>query len=275
MLVAMHATDAAAQGAPSIDFRTWLVGWGLAQPEVPKPADVAPESAGSWHEKTSTELEPSQESWMGFDGYRRVASMYSGVTWSPVGNLRQDGFRVRLIGGESVYRYGGNRYDEALDKSVPVAFFGRAQFVDVMAGWQFSAGSATVKVFGGWAWANNRIAPFDPATRIQGIARGPKAAVEVWQNWSPKLWTSVDLSASRVHGMYAVQTRTGWRIDGTWSAGPEFAVTGHAEATLQRAGLFVRYDDSVDEVTISGGVSRARGDLTNSAYGTAQFLHRY
>jgi Cellulose biosynthesis protein BcsS len=75
--------------------------------------------------------------------------------------------------------------------------------------------------------------------------------------------------------MMAVQTRTGWRLDGTWSLGPEMAVTGHAEAKLQRAGLFVRYDDSVDEVTISGGVSQARGELAKSAYGTAQFLHRY
>ena len=208
------------------------------------------------------------------DGYRRVASLYSGVTWSPFGNLRQDGPRLRIVGGESLYRYGGRRYDAALDDSQLVAFTGRAIFMEALAGWQISKGPTTVKLFGGMTWTNHRIAPYDTATTVQGAAKGAKAALEVWHTWSPQLWTSLDLSAAQVHRTYSAQVRTGWRFDPSWSAGPEASLIGHTEAALQRVGGFLRYESLGDEFTISGGHMRARGDIP-SAYGTVQYLRRF
>ncbi len=265
-MLALLTTAAAAQTppAPITDPLT----------DAQQAADAA--EATSWHAKTATEVEPSLESWMGGEGFRRVASLYSGATWSPVGNLRQDGPRLRVIGGESLYRYGGNRYDPALDNVRWVPFTGLSQFADVLAGWQASFGATTLKAFAGWTWSNHRIGPYDPTTRIQGTATGAKGVVEIWHNWSPQLWTSLDLTAASrsAHSAYSAQLRTGWRTSGQWSVGPELAITGHSETTLQRAGLFMRFDNSIDEVTLSGGALRARGDQP-SAYATMQYLRRY
>jgi hypothetical protein len=63
-------------------------------------------------------------------------------------------------------------------------------------------------------------------------------------------------------------------LDPAWSIGPELAAVGHSETTLLRGGLFVRYEGLTDEITASGGVLRARGDQP-SAYGSAQYLHRF
>ncbi len=247
-------------------------GWGG---DAGSEAEAAlPTGLGSWHRKTTIDIEPSAESWAGLDGYRRVASLYAGVTWSPFGNLRQDGPRVRILGGESFYKYGGRRYDSELDDSQWVAFTGRATFMEALAGWQISQGATTVKLFGGMTWTNHRIAPYDTATGVQGAAKGAKAALEVWHNWSPKLWTSLDVSAAQVHRTYAAQLRVGWRFDPSWSAGPEASLIGHTEAALQRAGGFLRYESLGDEFTISGGHMRARGDIP-SAYGTVQYLRRF
>jgi Cellulose biosynthesis protein BcsS len=238
-------------------------------------ADHAPAAEpGSWHQKTSIDVEPSAESWAGVDAYRRVVSLYGGVTWSPLGNLRQDGPRLRIVGGQSFYGYGGRRYDDSLEQSTWVSFSGRATFVEALAGWQVSSGPTTLKLFGGVTGSSHQITPYDEATQVQGARKGAKAALEVWHNWAPNLWTSLDLTAARVHRMYSAQLRTGWRVNPSWSLGPEASLTGHSEAALQRLGVFVRYESLGDEFTISGGHMRARGDIP-SAYGTAQYLRRF
>jgi Cellulose biosynthesis protein BcsS len=233
----------------------------------------APENT-SWHQKTSVDVEPSVENWAGYDGYRRVASLYGGATWAIGGNLRQNGLRLRLVNGGSAYSYSGYRNNAVAEDAVWTNFTGRAWFTDVLAGWQQAKGATTVKVFAGWSWSNHVIGPYDSATRVQGTAKGAKLAFEVWHNWSPQLWSSLDLAAAQPHRTFSAQLRTGWRVDDAWSLGPEASMTGHAEATLQRAGVFVRREDLVGELTISAGVLRARGDQPTS-YGTAQYLRRF
>jgi hypothetical protein len=228
----------------------------------------------SWHEKTSVDVEPAVENWTGYDGYRRVASLYSGATWSVGGNLRQDGLRLRMITGASTYSYGGQRYSAGADDAAWTNFIGRGWFTDMLAGWQHAQGDTTVKVFAGWSWSNHLIGPYDTATRVQGRAKGAKAALEIWHNWTPYLWSSLDLSAAQPHRTFSAQLRTGWRIDDAWSLGPEANVTGHAESTLQRLGLFVRRENLVGEFTISGGALRTR-DGQSSGYGAAQYLRRF
>lgn len=251
------------------------LGSARADVDADDPFVDADSDATSWHAKTDVDAEPSAESWIGGEGYRRVASLYSGVTWAPLGNLRQDGLRLRIITGQSLYKYAGRRYDSATDANVWQRFTGVGRFMDLMAGWQFSSsGGTTVKVFAGIGSTTHLITPFDPETAIQGTARGPKAALEIWHNWTPKSWTSVDVAAARAHNSYSAQLRSGWRADPNWSLGPEAAVIGHSESTSQRLGLFARYENLAHEFTISGGVSRARGDIP-TGYGTAQYLRRF
>ena len=248
----------------------------MASLSVPLRADgtLTPADNTSWHDKTATVVEPSTETWLGIEGYRRVASLYTGMTWSPFSNLRQDGFRVRVVGGEGTYSYSGSRFDPAANVSVTRDFAAKGLFVDALLGWQWSSGGTTIKAFGGWSLAANRIAPYDPETRIQGAAHGLKAALEVWQNWTPTLWTSLDVSAASVFTTYSAQIRSGFRLNEGWSLGPEAALIGNVETSVKRFGVFARFDDLKNEFTLSGGVAQGRGDAP-TAYGTAQYLRRY
>ena len=260
---------------------------GVARAEEPagnNPAATAPlfddDEATSWHNKTAVEIEPAGEHWIGFEGYRRAASLYSGITWSPFGNLRQDGPRLRLIAGQSIYTYAGGDYT------------GQGRFTDILAGWQFSQSGTTVKVFGGASRTSNLIAPYDPSTKIQGTAQGIKGVLEIWHNWTSRRWTAVDLAFSNIHGTATAQLRSGWRLDDAqWSAGPELSLIRYTDRNLNvasenltpRAGLFIRFENLAHEFTISGGVSRpyalTAGHPATSAtpmgYGTAQYLRRF
>ena len=250
----------------------------LWQPPVAHAAEPATGSADavgtSWHQKTAVIVEPSVELWTGSEAYRHVSALYAGATWSPFTNLRQDGLRLRVVGGQSDYRYAGTRYDPGTDAYIWENFRGRARFVDILAGWQFSAGTTTVKAFGGFGLTAHQITPSDPSTQVQGTAQGLKGALEIWHNWTPLLWSSLDLSLARAHMSYAAQLRTGWRFGNGWSAGPEVSVAGHSETEIRRAGLFIRNETPADEWVVSGGVSRGRGD-SPSAYATGQYLRRF
>ena len=263
----------------------------LAPPQAACAEDGLEEEDTSWHEKTDVAPEPSLENWIGGDGFRRVASLYSGITWSPFGNLRQDGFRLRAITGQSVYRYSGNDFDPTTGNSVTSQFAGSGRFVDLLAGWQISTGNTTVKAFAGAALQSHIVAPYDPSTRIQGQARGAKGVVEIWHNWTSQAWSSLDLSMTTSYATMTAQLRSGWRITETvLSMGPEAAITSYADVndttrtrtSIARVGLFVRYEDLVQEITISGGISRAMtqqaSGLTSDppmGYGTLQYLRRF
>jgi hypothetical protein len=179
-----------------------------------------------------------------------------------------------VIGGESFYKYSGSRYDPAANDSVLQQFSGTARFVTALVGWQFSGGGTTAKVFGGYEYANHAIVPFDPETKIQGAAGGITGVTEIWHNWTAHAWTSLDLAASGAHRSYSAQVRFGQRFGEGWSLGPEGSVIGHTETTLQRLGAFVRFENLVHEFTVSGGATRARGDLP-SGYAAAQYLRRF
>lgn len=248
----------------------------LANASAAEPSESA--GGGSWHEKTAVDAEPAGESWIGLDGYRRVAALYSGVTWSPIGNLRQDGFRVRAVAGGSIYRYSGQQFDQSSQTPVYNSYLGTGQFLDLLAGWQMSQGGTTIKAFGGYGRISNVTAPLDPEARIAGMARGGKGVLEIWQNWSPAAWTSLDLSAARANTTYSAVLRTGWRIEpdptSSWSLGPELSQIGNTSSTLRRLGLFVRHETLANEFTVSGGVSRASND-SPMGYLTGQYLRRF
>ena len=245
---------------------------------APLPDSTQPPSGTDWGKGTDLAIEASGEHWTGFEGYRRSVSLYSGLTWSPFTNLRQDGLRLRAISGQSIYSYSGGRYDLASNSTVWQQFFGQGRFIDALAGWQFSGGGTTAKVFAGYGYVSNIITPYDPETRIQGTARGAKVVGEVWHNWNSTVYSSLDVSVAQAHRAYSAQARTGWRFDlgdgPAWSFGPEIGQIGHTETTVSRAGLFVRYESVDFEFTIVGGAARTAND-SPMGYGSAQYLKRF
>ena len=246
--------------------------WAMAQPGW---ADDTAESANaSWHQKTAIDVEPAVEFWVGVESYHTVRSLYAGATWAPFSNLRQDGFRLRAIGGGSNFRYAGVRLDPADETTSLQQFAGAARFGDVLAGWQWSKDTLTLKAFGGLQWELHKISPYDPLTRVQGRAFGPIGSIEAWNNWTPLLWTSLDLAGTRAFTSYNVLLRTGYRLDEAWAVGPEASLIGHSETQLRRYGAFLRHETLADEATMSGGISETRhGDRT--FYLSGQYLRRF
>lgn len=229
---------------------------------------------GAWDMKTDVRFEPPRELWVGGEAFGHVWSLYTGSTYAPFGNLRQDGFRLRAITAYSRYKYNGLRYDAAKGDAVAVDFTGTSKTSDLFVGYQAGFGATTVKAFAGWEIAAHVILPFDPETMVQGRSSGPKGALEIWTNIGDHAWLSLDLSYAKAFGAYSSRLRAGWRATDTISIGPEGSLIGHDESRLTRIGGFLRYDNGVDELSAAVGWSQSSGDEAN-AYVTAQWLRRF
>lgn len=237
----------------------------------PSPRALADDS---WEKQTDVAFEPPREIWGGGEAFGHVWSLYTGSTYAPFGNLRQDGFRLRAVTAFSRFKYSELRYDAAKGDAVAVNFNGASKTSDLFAGYQASFGATTLKVFAGWEIAAHVIGPYDPETVVQGRSSGPKGAIEIWTNFGDRAWVSLDLGYAKAFGAYSSRLRTGWRATDTFSAGPEASLIGHEESRLLRLGAFMRYDNGVDELSASAGWSQSSGDVAN-AYVTAQWLRRF
>lgn len=228
----------------------------------------------AWDKEISVAFEPPREIWAGAEAFGRVLSLYTGSTYAPFGNLRQDGLRLRAVSAMSRFKYSGLRYDAGKGDAVPVDFSGASRTSDLFVGYQWSIGPATVKAFAGWEIAAHLISPFDPETLVQGRSQGPKGALEIWANIGDRGFASLDLSYARSFGAYSSRLRAGWRTTDTLSLGPEASLIGHDESQMVRAGAFIRFDNGVDEISASAGWTKARGD-EGTGYVTAQWLRRF
>lgn len=228
----------------------------------------------AWDQQTSVAVEPSREFWAGGEAFGHVWSLYTGSTYSPFGNLRQDGVRLRAVTAYSQFKYNGLRYDAAKGDAVAVDFNGQSRTSDLFVGYQASFGATTVKAFAGWQIAAHLITPFDTETIVQGRSAGPKGALEIWTNFGNQAWASLDLSYAKAFGAYSTRLRGGWRATETLSVGPEVSLIGHEESRMLRLGAFLRFDNGVDELSASAGWSQSQGDVANG-YVTAQWLRRF
>lgn len=234
------------------------------------------------------------EAWIGAEGFGRVWSIYSGANYAPFGAMNEGGFRLRAVSGISGYKYTSPRWTGT--KTEPVAFQGQGTFVDALAGYHARYGNLTVKVFAGATYTNHRTGTAnvnfiaatgsirDNETRLNGQHFGAKTAVELWFNMGDRFWSSADVSLSTLNLAYTGNARLGWRVTTELSAGGEAGTVGFTDhdgfndidvrRQTTRLGAFVRYDNQSSEITVSGGLSQARGD-TATPYATAQYLMRF
>ncbi len=246
-----------------------------APPQGLPPQDLEDdELATPWYEGTASVEEASRESWVGAEAFRRTWSVYTGSTYAPFSNLRQDGVRLRAVSAVSGYSYAGRRFDPASGVAIWQTFRGQARIVDLLAGYQWRTGDLTLKVFAGYRHSAVAIAPFDPETLVQGQMHGAKGALEIWYNMTPRHWAALDLTAATPFKSYSHRLRLADRTFEHVSLGFEAAAFGHREGATHRVGAFVRYDNGLHEVSASGGWSMPRGDAGH-AYGTVQWLYRF
>jgi hypothetical protein len=129
-------------------------------------------------------------------------------------------------------------------------------------------------VFGGATFDGHLLTPFDEANKVNDAATGAKGVAEAWVNWSPGLWSQIDLAYATAHQTYSSRVRLGYRLTQSFSLGVEGGASGNTASDNARAGAFVRYEWLGGEVSASGGVS---GDIAaaRNPYGTLVYLKRF
>ncbi len=198
--------------------------------------------------------QPRFEVWSGGQAYDHVWSLYSGATAAPFGTIQSDGMRLRLVTGYGADSYSSPRAVGAGPAQI-IAFKGTGSFADALLGYHQQLGPLTVKVFAGVAIADRQVRPDDPETVVRGTGLGGKMALETWWNLGEAAFTSVDLSWGSLYQSYAARARLGWRLTPALSAGLEAGAAGNIECDIIRAGLFVRYEWTSGEISLSGGAT--------------------
>ncbi len=218
----------------------------------------------------------SYEIWAGGDATRRYASIWTGLTWAPFGNIQEQGWRVRGVTGAGRYSYDGWRIVGGLPQ--PAHFRAITLFGDALVGYQLQIGALTLKPFAGIAMVEHRVVPLDPVSRINGRTVGAKVALDTWWAIGPSLWLNVDGSWSQAHATTSGRARLGYRVAGDFSAGIEASTLSDVNQEMRRGGLFIRYAWEGGEVSLGGGVSgRSWDDAARRAepYANVTLLGRF
>lgn len=191
----------------------------------------------------------SYEVWVGAEAAERAWSIYSGLTWAPLGSIGADGLRFRASGGSGAYRYEGSI------GGLPTSIYGTPAFADLLVGYQMGIGALTLKAFVGASFDAHELEPYDNANALAGYSTGVKAALESWLNVTPDVWAAVDLAATTAHSSYSTRLRLAYRVLKDLSLGVEAGAFGHVEGNFGRVGALVRYDWGGGEISVSGGVT--------------------
>jgi hypothetical protein len=195
-------------------------------------------------------------------------AVYTGLGAAIGGHLHEDGWRLRLTGGYGNYWFG---------REVGASFRGAVSFGEALAGYQFSSGPLTVKLFAGAAGAIDGGSGWDQRDDFRTWSSTdwtPKGALETWLNIGESAFGQLDLAYAAEDQAYGSRLRLGYRITPTWSTGPEGSLSGSLDSEASRMGFFVRYGGPFGEISISGGAAGERGE-TSGAYGTANLLYRF
>ena len=230
-------------------------------PSPPKPA--APDGVGS------------REFWIGADAGLNNWLVYTGGTYALWSDIHADGFRLRATSG-----YGGYSYDFDAKTKVRVT----KTYSDILVGYQQRFGELTAKAFIGYALLNQQFDVPSASLHVAKFDTGLKGAVELWLNFGPSAWTSLDANYADTRQSWSIRSRIGYRVLPTLSAGAE-GVFNHTDLSgfvqqaagvrLQgntRVGGFVRYEWFGGEISASGGLS---GDWVDSQarHGGTDLLH--
>lgn len=221
--------------------------------------DTSVETADdSWSSATAT-VAPSREAWIGAESTANVWSLYSGLTWAPLGSVREDGWRVRMVGGYGQYKFDPTSH-------------GASAFGEIFGGYHWTLGALTLKAFVGATFEGAVSA--DLANPFLDRLVGGKGVIEAWQNLGELDWAAVDLAWSSTHESIHARLRLGHRVTSSLSLGVEAAAFSSTAGETVRGGGLARYEWDAGEVSISGGALR---DQIHPAtpYATVVYLSRF
>lgn len=218
------------------------------------PDDPASHPAHQWFE-VSAGADSTSTSW----------STYSSITAALAGDIRENGYRLRLAGGAGRYRYTRSFFDEDRHRHLWPEFFGDRSSFDILVGYHWTIGPATLKAYAGLTEEHYRLSPgpdsplgADDENVVQGARRGTKLVLETWTRLGDWGFLQVDANWSEPFKAYGGRVRLGYALNNGWSTGLETGAFGNIDHDGGRAGGFARYEWQSGEVSLSGGFD---GDL--------------
>lgn len=252
-----------------------------------------PAGADDWVTDTITADEEAEtggnrhnEVWAGADAADNYWLLYSGTTLAPLGDIHQDGLRLRFVGGYGRYTYQSFDTSSLTGRS----YTANVTFADALVGYLWRLDPLILKLFAGVAFADHQIQPFDPNNKVQGSEIGAKAVAEFWFNIGEKGFASLNLSWSQAHNTRSARGRIGYRLTPKLSVGPEAGLNIDRQGDYKisgehpkfrsdpidygRVGMFARYEWYGGEIAGSAGL---QGDFREetSAYGTVNWITQF
>jgi hypothetical protein len=216
------------------------------------------------------------ESWTGGAVTGTSWALYNGLTWAPLGTLRETGPRLRATVSAADYSYPGIRPDGA--GFVATRYHAEVLSGSILAGYQWTTGPLTTKAFAGAAVADKRT-PLDPSVKDRGRETGAAVALEMWLDLG-RAYLQLDTSWTALDETLNGRARAGWLVTEAVSVGIEASGGRDTTArlsphlTYSGAGPFARLTWDRGEASVSGGLSDDRTDAP-TWYATAQVLTRY
>ncbi|MGD9806920.1 MAG: cellulose biosynthesis protein BcsS [Hyphomicrobiaceae bacterium] len=197
----------------------------------------------------------------GADAAAQSWSTYGALTTALYGDIRENGYRLRVQGGYGDYRYARFDADPAGPGKLRSDFLGEQTSINALFGYQWAIGSTTLKVYAGVAVEDHRLSSrpesyldIDDNNAVQGQKTGAKVVIETWTRLADWGFFQLDANWSQPFETYSGRVRLGQFLGGGWSAGLEAAAFGNLDYDGGRAGAFVRYDWQGAEISVSGGL---------------------
>jgi hypothetical protein len=172
--------------------------------------------------------------------------VWAGLVGALGGRLRDDGPRLRVMGGAGRYRY---RTDAAPDGVNDVLLFSG----EFLLGYRRAFGPAEATVYLGPHTEGHWLTWLDPSHRTQGVTTGVKTAVELYRRLSDEWYVTLSASASTVHRRYHARTALAHEFPKAFTLGIETAVHGDARYAEPRVGLFAQTAHRRTVLRLSGG----------------------
>ncbi|MBU2581794.1 MAG: cellulose biosynthesis protein BcsS [Alphaproteobacteria bacterium] len=226
------------------------------------------------------------EIWTGADASDSAWLVYSGTTLAPLGDIHQDGLRLRFVGGYGRYTY--KSFD--INTLAGQSFAAEVTFADALVGYLWRLDPLILKLFVGASFSDHRIHPGDFNNRVQGPEVGVKGLAEFWFNIGEKGFASLNLAWSQAHNTRSARARLGYKITPEISLGPEIGLNVDRQGDFKiseehmkfrtelmdygRVGMFARYQWYGGEIAASAGLL---GDFREdtSPYATVNWITQF
>jgi len=230
---------------------------------------------------------PRFETYIGADYDGRPASLTSSSVWSVFGPVNQPGFRLKLDGLADVY---GNTNAAVFSSAFMAAGIKGAG--DIMAGYQFNWGPGWIKLYAGAAYQvqTRMFWSVDEVTSDQDW--GAASAIQSYWRLSDRVWACINASWMQPGNATSLFSRAAYEIyrgdEGLKiSAGAEDSLSVNNADNFKegkalnlydnyvRGGALINLRYGVNDLTLSGGISRASGDADLRPYATISYGRQF